>query len=76
VLYAVRRLDWGNTGAGYFAIVRLNDTKEIRLIETEKWGQLSLPAEDLMSDAVKEYREIADKTEAILERYRELKSFK
>lgn len=76
VLYAVKRLDWGNTGAGYFAIVRLNDTKEIRLIETETWGQLSLPAEDAMSDAVKEYRDIAEKTEAMLKRYRELKSFK
>ncbi|MEN3145239.1 hypothetical protein ABDF71_24935 [Ochrobactrum sp. WV_118_8] len=76
VLYAVKRLDWGNTGAGYFAIIRLNETKEIRLIETETWGQLSLPAEDAMSDAVKEYRDIAEKTEAMLKRYRELKSFK
>ncbi len=76
VLYAVRRLDWGNTGAGYFAIVRLNDTKEIILIETETWGRLSLPAEDVMSDAIKEYRDIADKTEAILERYRKLKNIK
>lgn len=76
VLYAVRRLDWGNTDAGYFAIVRLNDTKEIRLIETETWGRLSLPAEDVMSGVIKDYRKIADKTEAILERYRELKSFK
>lgn len=76
VLYAVKRLDWGNTGAGYFAIVRLNDTKEIRLVETETWGRLSLPAEDVMSDAIKKYRDIADKTEAMLERYRELKSFK
>lgn len=76
VLYAVKRLDWGKTGAGYFAIVRLNDTKEIRLIETETWGRLSLPAEDVMSDVIKDYRDIADKTEAILERYRELKSFK
>ncbi|KAB2655094.1 hypothetical protein F9K94_21290 [Brucella tritici] len=76
VLYAVKRLDWGNTGAGYFAIIRLNETKEIRLIETETWGQLSLPAEDVMSDIVKEYRDLADKTEAMLERYRELKSFK
>lgn len=76
VLYAVKRLDWGNTGAGYFTIIRLNETKEIRLIETETWGQLSLPAEDAMSDAVKEYRDIAEKTEAMLKRYRELKSFK
>ena len=76
VLYAVKRLDWGNTGAGYFAIVRLNDTKEIRLIETETWGQLSLPAEGAMSDAIKVYRDLADKTEAMLKRYRELKGFK
>lgn len=76
VLYAVKRLDWGNTGVGYFAIVRLNDTKEITLIEAETWGQLSLPAEDVISDAIKDYRDIADKTEAMLERYRELKSFK
>lgn len=76
VLYAVKRLDWGNAGAGYFVILRLNEAKEIRLIETETWGQLSLPAEDVMSDVIKDYRDIADKTEAILERYRELKSFK
>jgi len=76
VLYAVKRLDWGNTGAGYFAIIRQNDTKEIRLIETETWGQLSLPAEESMTDIVKEYRDLADKTEAMLKRYRELKGFK
>ncbi|KAB2678070.1 hypothetical protein [Brucella tritici] len=76
VLYAVKRLDWGNTGAGYFAIIRLNETKEIRLIETETWRQLSLPAEGAMSDAIKVYRDLADKTEAMLKRYRELKGFK
>jgi|GEM_PF-5540984 len=76
VLYAVKALRWGNAGAGYFVIVRLNDTKEIRLIETETWGQFSRPVEDALVAAIQEYRDLADKSEALLERHRKLRSIK
>lgn len=73
VLHAVKRLDWGGNGnAGHTVIVRLNDTDEIKLLDTETWGFPVNTSEETLQETVDLYRKLADGTEALLATYREL----
>lgn len=74
VLHAVKRLDWGGDGnAGYTVIVRMDDTDEVELFETETWACPFRSNEETLQETVQLYRNLADQTEILLSKFRELK---
>lgn len=73
VLHAVKRLDWGGDGnAGYTVIVRLDDTEEVELFETETWACPFRSNEETLTETIQLYRKLAEQTEVLLSQYREL----
>lgn len=74
VLHAVKRLDWGGDGnAGYTVIVRMDDTGEVELFETETWACPFRSTEETLQETIQLYRNLADQTEILLSQFRELK---